>query len=80
MKRSGARGWSIGSVLTVMLAFSSSALAVDPEIERVVKVRHENFERMDEALEDIDREIKRKFPNVELIERHAGEIDVWARD
>ena len=79
MRQNHRHGFLISAGL-VLIVGSLSAFAAAPEIEQIMKERHENFEHMGEAFEDIDREIKRASPDIGRIQRHAGQIDVWAQD
>jgi cytochrome c556 len=80
MKRNAPRNTTLFALLTGVVVYSFSAHSADPEIERVMKERHEKFERMGEAFDEIDMEIKRSTPDVDLIQKHAVQIDEWAQD
>ncbi len=80
MRRIHQQGIFIGAALVGMIAGSFSAFAAEPEIKQVMNERHENFEHMGEAFEELDKEIKRKSPDMARIQQNASQIDAWARD
>ncbi len=68
------------ALLAGLVGYPFSAHSAEPEIERIMQERHEKFERMGEAFDDIDMEIKRSALDIALIQKHATQIDVWAQD
>ncbi|MEQ9448444.1 MAG: cytochrome c, partial [Rhodospirillaceae bacterium] len=49
-----------------------------PGIAALMAERHEKYERMGEAFDEIDREIKKQSPDRSLIKNHAAQINSWA--
>ena len=67
-------------VASLSLTPGLTLAAAPSEVEQIIKERHEKFEQMGEAYDDIDRELKRETPDLSLIQRHAAQIDEWAGD
>ncbi len=80
MRRYHHHGLFIGAALMGMVAGSLSALGAESEIKQVMDERHESFEHMGETFEDLEKEIKRKSPDLARIQQNANQIDAWARD
>jgi len=55
-------------------------VGAETKIEQVMRERHEKFERMGEAFEEIDKEIGREAPDITLIQQNSVQIDEWAGD
>ncbi len=62
------------------LAWPLALTAAESELADIVRERHEKFERMGEAFEDMERESHRPEPDAGLLARNADQIDTWAHE
>lgn len=78
MKRDHRPRLSFLALAAGLIVFALPAYSAEPEIEQIMKERHEKFELMGEAYDSIDLELKRGNPDLALIQKHAAQIDEWA--
>jgi cytochrome c556 len=74
------RSAAIYALLLTIAAGVDSGAAQDKPVKQVLHERHENFHVMEEAYEDILKEIRKRSPKWDQIEADAARIRTLARD
>ena len=68
------------AVVLLVAAGGQPVLGADPAMEKIVKVRHDNFEELGKAFKAIEREAKKRKPSLSLMQQYATEIDRFAKE
>src|SRR5947209_2325885 len=73
--------WPVTAVVAVVVALTSlSAWAAEAAMQKTAKERHENFETLGKAFKGIEKEAKKRTPNMTATQQYAADIDRLAQE